>query len=508
MPACRRRWLGNDVWHRRLASDNWVKGQNPTNAKMKAGSEPVAAREVAPSEEALRQAEDFYDVANNLPTLCWIADRDGNIFWYNGRWYEYTGASPESQQGWGWISVHDAQRLPEVLKQWKHSIETGEPFEMTFPLKGSDGVFRPFLTRAVPLRDKASKIVRWLGTNVDISAQVAAEESLRESEALYRSALTAGRMGTWQTDLVNRTRLWTQEGMALFGLNLPGGRGHVGGEHDEYWSALHPDDRRLMHEFHDLADKQDSFTSEYRVVWPDGTILWLRGHGQVVARTADGKAHRLVSIVADVTERKAAEDHVQFLMRELSHRSKNLLTVIQSIARRTARTATSMEEFETRFGRRLQGLAASHDVLVRNNWQGAPLADLLRQHLAPFGDIQSSRLELTGPEIVVTAEAAQAIGLAVHELATNAIKYGALSVPTGKIKVSWALDGNADASRNLLLNWTEEGGPPVVPPSHKGFGHVVVDDMIERSLNCKVAVDFAVSGLSWRVSIPASNLIV
>jgi two-component sensor histidine kinase len=315
-------------------------------------------------------------------------------------------------------------------------------------------------------------------------------------------------MGTWETDLLARTRLWTPEGMVLFGISLPGGRGHVGGAQDEYWSALHPDDRNLMQKFHELADSQDSFTSEYRVVWPDGTTLWLRGHGRVVARTPDGKAHRLVSIVADVTERKAAEDHAKFLMHELSHRSKNLLAVIQSISRRTARTTTTMEEFESRFGRRLQGLAASHDVLVRNSWQGAPLADLMRQQLLPFMDIQSSRVELTGPDIVVTAEATQAIGLAIHELATNAIKYGALSVPAGKVKLSWEFDSESLVSRKLLLNWVEQGGPRVCPPSRKGFGHLVIGEMIERSLNAKVTLEFVEEGLEWSVSIPADNLLI
>jgi len=335
-----------------------------------------------------------------------------------------------------------------------------------------------------------------------------ANSQLQEGQALYRSALAAGRMGTWETDLVARTRLWTPEGMALFGINLPDGRGHVGGAQDEYWSALHPDDRHLMQKFHELADNQDSFTSEYRVVWPDGTTLWLRGHGRVVARTPDGKVHRLVSILADVTERKAAEDHAKFLMHELSHRSKNLLTVIQSISRRTARTATTMEEFESRFGQRLQGLAASHDVLVRNSWQGAPLADLMRQHLMPFLDIQSSRVEFTGPDLVVTAEATQAIGLAIHELATNAIKYGALSVPSGKVKISWAFDSESFASRALLLKWVEQGGPRVVPPSRNGFGHLVIGEMMERSLNAKVALEFVACGLEWSVSIPATSLVI
>jgi two-component sensor histidine kinase len=282
----------------------------------------------------------------------------------------------------------------------------------------------------------------------------------------------------------------------------------VGGTQDEYWSALHPDDRYLMRKFHELADNQDSFESEYRVVRPDGKTLWLRGYGRVVARTPDGKAHRLVSIVADVTERKAAEDHAQFLMHELSHRSKNLLAVIQSISRRTARSTTTMEDFETRFGRRLQGLAASHDVLVRSSWQGAPVADLMRQQLLPFMDIQSSRVELAGPDLAVTAEATQAIGLAIHELATNAIKYGALSVPAGKVRISWALAGESPESRELSLKWVEAGGPRVVPPSRNGFGQLVIGEMMERSLNAKVALDFAPDGLQWSASMPATNIVV
>lgn len=330
---------------------------------------------------------------------------------------------------------------------------------------------------------------------------------LRESEARYRTALAAGRMGTWETDLVARTRLWTQEGMALFGIDLPDGRGHVGGEQDEYRSALHPDDRHLVQKFHELAHKQDSFTSEYRVVWPDGTTLWLRGRGQVVARAPDGRAERMVSIATDVTDRKAAEDHIQFLMHEISHRSKNLLTVIQSIARRTARTAGTIAEFESRFERRLQGLAASHDVLVSKNWQGAPLGELVRQQLVPFVEIQTSRFELAGPDVVLTAEAAQSIGLAIHELATNAIKYGALSKPSGRVRISWMFAGDAGAPPQLLLSWIEQGGPPAAPPARKGFGHVVISEMVERSLNGKVTMEFADRGLNWSVSIPAANLV-
>ena len=181
-------------------------------------------------------------------------------------------------------------------------------------------------------------------------------------------------MGSWETDLVARTRTWTEEGMALFGLKLPNGRGQVGGDADEFRAALHPDDRHLVQHFHELADNEDTFTAEYRIVRPGGTIHWLSGRGRVVARAADGKAQSLVNIVADITERKKAEDHIQLLMREISHRSKNLLAVVQAIAGQTARTAGTLEGFQARFARRLHGLATSHDLLIHEGWRGAPLA--------------------------------------------------------------------------------------------------------------------------------------
>lgn len=132
----------------------------------------------------------------------------------------------------------------------------------------------------------------------------------------------------------------------------------------------------------------------------------------------------------------------------------------------------------------------------------------MRQHLTPFVEIQSSRVELAGPDIVVTAEAAQAIGLAIHELATNAIKYGSLSVPSGKVKIAWSIDSESLTSRSLLLKWIEQGGPRVIPPSRNGFGHLVIGEMIERSLNAKVTLEFATHGLEWSVSIPSTNLVI
>lgn len=332
-------------------------------------------------------------------------------------------------------------------------------------------------------------------------------QHLRESEARYRGAVITGRIGAWETDMVARTRIWTEEGMALFGLDLPGGRGQVGGVNDEFWRSLHPDDKDMMAHFHRTADAEDSYPTEYRIVRTDGTMLWVSGRGRVVARGADGKAQRVANIVMDITERKKAEAHIQLLMREISHRSKNLLAVVQAIAGQTVRTGGTLPEFEMRFAQRLQGLAASHDLLVNENWRGAALMDLIQQQLAPFAEVGSPRLTLSGPDVRLTTDAAQALGLALHELATNALKYGAWSVAAGNVSVSWAFDEIAGDAATLRLRWIEREGPTVIPPNHKGFGHVVIESMVAQSLGGEVDLDFRESGLIWTLSIPDRNLV-
>ena len=318
----------------------------------------------------------------------------------------------------------------------------------------------------------------------------------------YRGAVVTGRIASWETDMVTRARIWTKEGMELFGLDLPNGRGQVGGDQDEFWRSLHPDDKHMMAEFHRTADRQDSYPAEYRIVRPDGRMLWVSGRGRVIARGEDGKAQRIANIVMDITDRKKAEEHVQLLMREVSHRSKNLLAVVQAIAGQTSRTSDTLEDFDTKFGQRLRGLAASHDLLVHEDWRGAALSDLVTQQLQPFAEV-GRRLTVDGPPIMLRAEAAQPIGLALHELATNAMKYGAWSIPSGRVAVSWSQAG----SETVLLSWLEMGGPEVAIANKKGFGHIVIENMVAQSVGGEVRLDFRPTGVSWTLSIPAENFV-
>ncbi len=206
-------------------------------------------------------------------------------------------------------------------------------------------------------------------------------------------------------------------------------------------------------------------------------------------------------VIRDITERKQAEEHVRFVMVELSHRTKNVLAVVQTMAWKTARTSTDLEDFEDRFASRVQALACSHDLLTKGEWHGVRLEDLVRGQLHLFG--AEKHLDAHGPDLVLRPEAAQSLGLVLHELATNASKYGALTSPAGRIEVGWSIDPEDSASRRFRMCWRESGGPEASPPKRYGFGHTVIKQMTEKALKGEVALEFTPAGFEWQLTAPA-----
>jgi PAS domain S-box-containing protein len=210
----------------------------------------------------------------------------------------------------------------------------------------------------------------------------------------------------------------------------------------------------------------------------------------------------LTCAAIDVTERKESEAHLRLLMRELTHRSKNLLAVIQAMARQTARHAGSIDGFLNQFSARLQALAASHDLLVRESWYGASLRELIQSQLTAYIGSGEAPVAIDGPAVALKPEAAQNLGLALHELAVNAAKFGALSVPSGRVSITWALRDNA-----LTLEWREQFGPKVKIRRKKGFGSMVIERNLARALDAKVDLDFKPDGLRCHIVIPASQIV-
>lgn len=223
-------------------------------------------------------------------------------------------------------------------------------------------------------------------------------------------------------------------------------------------------------------------------------------------RNEVGDVVGLTCASVDVTERKEGEAHLRLLLRELTHRSKNLLAVIQAMARQTARHTGSVESFLTQFGARLQALAASHDLLVRESWYGASLGELIRSQLGKYLDASTAQVSIEGPAIALKPEAAQNLGLALHELAVNAAKFGALSVPSGRVSITWSRGGSMD-DNFVELDWREQLGPKVKIRRRKGFGSMVIERNLVRALDADVKLQFDPNGLHCHIVIPASQLL-
>jgi PAS domain S-box-containing protein len=328
------------------------------------------------------------------------------------------------------------------------------------------------------------------------------ERRIREAHDRMALALDVTGLGMWERDLVTGKITWSEGMYRIFGRT----REEFGGTADEVLSYVHSDDRAAFRgAFQENVQKGTSgFGQDFRVVRPDGEIRWVLRRAQLV-RNENGALTTMLGVALDLTERRDKEEHITFLMRELAHRSKNLVAVIQAIAHQTARNTENVPDFVDRFSARLVSMARTHDLLTGKERGGALLKDLIHSQIDPFEESSGRQVTIDGPAAILDEVATQNIGLALHELATNAAKYGALSVPHGKVSVSWQPAVNEEGGRTLRLIWRETNGPTVTPPERKGFGHIVIQRTVADSVDAEVTLDFASTGVVWQVDIPARH---
>lgn len=326
-------------------------------------------------------------------------------------------------------------------------------------------------------------------------------EALKQSQDLLALAEQSAGIGIWDTDLATDMVRATPTFFRLMG--LPVSPGPIA--NDVVRAVRHPDDAaRVRDGIRDaLAGGVDSYEVEYRIVRPsDGELRWIFGRGRTV-RDSAGKPVRYSGADIDITERKRAEEHVRLLRNELNHRDNNLLAVVQALARQTADSAEA-KAFAKRLTQRVAGLAASNSLLISGKWQGVELATLVRSQLALFVVDLDRRVVLTGPSLHLMPTAAQAIGMTLHELATNAVKHGALAAGDGRIRVDWSVEERAGHAA-FTIAWLEEDGPPVVKPLFSGFGRTVIERLIAQALGGAATLDFAPGGIAWRFTCPAQR---
>ncbi len=342
----------------------------------------------------------------------------------------------------------------------------------------------------------------YISTVQDISARKAAEDRLRESERLQRLILDGTLAFVGVLDLYGTMVEANATALAAGGLV----REDVLGRRfwDCYWWSHDPFEMERLETA--VAEAATGKVVRYdAVVRMAGDTRMTIDFMLSPILDDDGQVRLLVPSGFDITERKQQEDHVRMLMREVNHRSKNLLAVIQAVARHTA--ATGADTFLERFTDRLQSLAAGQDLLIKGDWRAVQLEALLSAQLSHFVDVQGPRVTLDGPAVEVNAAASQTLGMALHELATNAVKYGAWSSASGHVAIEWGLsDGGKDPLR-FWMRWRESGGPPVVPPGHSGFGSTVIGRMVGANLGCKPAVRYPPTGFVWDLECGAARVL-
>jgi PAS domain S-box-containing protein len=446
--------------------------------------------------------EDFQLIAENLPTLCWIARGDGYIFWYNQRWHDYCGTTPDAMEGWGWQSVHDPDELPRVMANWTGSIESGQPFEMTFPLRGKDGIYRRFLTRVVAVRDSSGQIVRWIGTNTEVEAQLRTEEALAASEAKFGVLTDAMPHMVWSTRPDGFHDYYNAQWYEFTGAPP----GSTDGEH---WAGMfHPDDlpatwKRWKHSL----ETGEPYEIEYRLRHHSGEYRWTLGRALPV-RDSNGAIIRWIGTCTDIDEAKRNAQQNELLSSELSHRIKNIFAVIAGLIGLSTYRDPTNEEFGNRLAGRISALGRAHDFARPHSERSRPYSDftglhgMLTELLSPYRGPTGERVIIGGEDIRIDERSATPIALVFHELATNAVKYGALSDYEGKVEIVTSSDND-----NVFIRWKENGGPPVTEPTGEGgFGTQLSDISINDQLGGKLERHWHRDGLEVVLTIKTSRL--
>lgn len=321
---------------------------------------------------ARRQLEEsearFRTLADNISQFAWVMQADGTFVWFNKRFEEFTGLTLEDVADNGRYLIVHPDHVDRVHAKFRHAIESGENWEDIFPMRGTDGGYCWFLSRAMPIRDENGEITQWFGTNTDI------------------------------------------------------------------------------------------------------------------------------------TEQREQSEQIRLLLHEVNHRSKNMLATVQALARKTAPDDAGFIE---RFERRVAGLAVNQDILVRREWREVPLDELVKLQLGFLGQAED-HLRIHGPECPLTPRAAEVIGMALHELATNSLKYGALSVDGGAVDVGWEITRDDQ----LCLWWRETKGPPVEQPQRTGFGTMLIRDVPAQALSAEITLNYAPRGLRWQLKAEAATVTV
>ena len=442
-------------------------------------------------------SERFRASVGIVSSFIWTNNPEGKMQGVQPGWEDFTGQSQAEYQKFGWArAVHPEDAQPTV-DAWNEAVAQKKFFEFEHRVRRRDGEWRVCSIRAAPIFSKDGSISEWLGVHTDITERKQAEHRLTESETMFRATFENAAIGIAHVGIDGAWLRVNQKLCEILGYSQSELVSKT------FQDITHPEDiaADLAHVQRLLSGEADSYEMEKRYVRKNDSVVWASLTVGCL-RKADGQVDYFISAVEDISARKRAEEHIKLLMGEVNHRSKNLLAVVQAIAQQTAQTG-DRATFSARLIDRIHGLSLSQDLLVKNDWHGVEILDLVHDQLVHFKDLIGSRILVDGQSARFTAGAAQYIGMALHELSTNAAKYGALSNGEGEVRISWHTETGHEPE--FTMQWREFNGPEVEPPRRTGFGRIVLVRMVEAAVSGSVNLEFDNTGVSWTLTSPVKT---
>jgi PAS domain S-box-containing protein len=450
-------------------------------------------------ESAARSKLLLETIVETTPDCIKIVAPDGTLLQMNAAGRKMAEAdSPDRLQGAGVLDLI----APEFRDAWKERHQRvcgGERLSWEFDIVGLNGTRRHMETHASPIRMPDGMIAQ-LAITRDVTQRKQDDQKIRESEHRFHQLLQALPAAVYTTDSEGRITFYNEAAV-----EFAGRRPDLGELWCVTWRLYNADGSRLPHHECPMAialkENRPVRGAEAIAERPDGTRRWFAPYPTPL-RDSGGRLSGAINMLVDITERKEAEHQQKLLIDELNHRVKNTLATVQSLIAQTARNTNDVDEFQRALVGRILALSHAHNQLSERRWTDAELSQLLRSGLEPY--IAKGNVVLSGKPLQVPPRVALMISMAVHELATNAAKYGALSSSAGRIEVIWAAKANGSEPR-LRLSWHEQNGPPVVKSSRKGFGTRLLERGIESELGGRTLIEYAPGGVRCEIDIPLTN---
>ncbi|MET0329257.1 MAG: PAS domain-containing protein [Luteimonas sp.] len=438
----------------------------------------------------------------DLALASWEADDAGNLVAVTPSWSAYTGQMTDRATGRGWLeAMHPGDRVV-AERLWRDAVARNVPINAEFRLRHEDsGTWRWMNVRAVPVLHPSGRVEKWIGMNLDIHDRKLAEDRIRASEERLRNAVEVGGMGLWDWELASGEVHWSEEHFRLQGYAI----GEVAPSYEAWAARIHPQDREdAERRLQAAMQSRNDYICEFRVLHPNGDVRWMSSRGRFFYAD-QGQPIRMIGAMMDVTERREWAEQQAILIAELQHRTRNLIGVVLAIADNTISSSGDLIEFRRRFQDRLKALARVQSLLSRlGEHNRITFDEVIRSEIAALGD-GADRVLLEGPpDIPLKSSTVQTLALAVHELATNAIKHGALSQPQGRLRIEWRVASGHDDRPWLHVDWCESGVsivPKAVQPGH-GQGLHLIEEALPYQINAQVDFKLHADGARCKIVFP------